>query len=157
LTYIEHSKAPSKSPLKAMDTFLDDHSNAPSKAPSIAPSNAPSKTPSKAPSKAPLKAMDTFLDDHADKTDDYQEQKKIVIKHRKIKKATRTYLYNITDWLDSDDIKTVAKTVKQKLGTSSQVITDDEGTALTFNGDHTQEIQQLMLKACNKLSPSSFL
>jgi translation initiation factor 1 (eIF-1/SUI1) len=100
--------------------------------------------------------MDDFLDAHTEQTDDLQEQKKIVIKHRKIKRATRTFLYNIDHWLEPDDIKVVAKKVKRKLGTSSQVITDDEGTALTFNGDHTQEIRQLMLDACDQLSAKSF-
>lgn len=100
--------------------------------------------------------MDDFLDAHAEQTDDFQEQKKIVIKHRKIKRATRTFLYNINDWLQPDEIKVVSKKIKKKLGTSSQIITDNEGTALTFNGDHTQEIRQLMLENCDNLTSKSF-
>lgn len=100
--------------------------------------------------------MDDFLDAHAAQTDDFQEQKKIVIKHRKIKRATRTFLYNINDWLQPDEIKVVSKKIKKKLGTSSQIITDTEGTALTFNGDHTQEIRQLMLENCDNLTSKSF-
>jgi translation initiation factor 1 (eIF-1/SUI1) len=100
--------------------------------------------------------MDDFLDANVDKNDDFQEQKKIVIKHRKIKRATRTFLYNIEDWLETDEIKTVSKKIKKKLGTSSQTITDDEGTALTFNGDHTDEIKSMMIEYSDKLSNKSF-
>ena len=113
---------------------------------------------STAKAKANANAMNDFLDANTEQTDDLKEQKKIVIKHRKIKRATRTFLYNIDDWLDlnSDEIKDMIKSVKKKLGTSSQIVTDDEGTALTFNGDHTQEIRQMMLDACPKLSAKSF-
>jgi translation initiation factor 1 (eIF-1/SUI1) len=96
--------------------------------------------------KTKLKIMDDFLDNNTENNDEIQEQKKIVIKHRKIKRATRTFLYNIDHWLEPADIKPISKAIKKKLATSSQVITDDDGCALTFNGDHTLVIKDLMLK-----------
>lgn len=100
--------------------------------------------------------MDNFLDSNKGKADELQEKKQIVIKHRKIKKATRTFLYNVDHWLSDDDIKSVQTKLKKKLGTSSQIVEDDEGKALTFNGDHTQEIKDLMIEATNKLNVKSF-
>ena len=101
--------------------------------------------------------MDDFLNSHIDNPEEFQEQQKIVIKHRKIKRATRTFLYNIDHWIETDDIKDIIKPIKKKLATSSQVITDQEGTALTFNGDHTQTIKEIMIKYSHgKITEDSF-
>lgn len=103
--------------------------------------------------------MDDFLDsnniDNSEKTP--VDRKRIVIRHRKIKRVTRTFLYNIDHWLGDDAIAQLAKQVKKKLATSSQVVTDEEGTALTFNGDHTQVILDLIIKYSNgSLTEESF-
>lgn len=103
-----------------------------------------------------VKTMDDFLNANSNKDNTFQEKKKISIKHRKIKRATRTFLYNIDHWLNNQEIKEAQKKLKKKLGTSSQILKDEEGTALTFNGDHTQEIQQMMIEISNKLDTKSF-
>lgn len=101
--------------------------------------------------------MDNFLNTTEDNKEEIQEQKKIVIKHRKIKRATRTFLYNIDSWMSPDNIKILKKHVQKKLATSSQVITDDEGVALTFNGDHSLVIKELVIKySGNQLTKESF-
>lgn len=75
------------------------------------------------------------------------EKKKILIKHRKIKKATRTYLYNIDHWATENQIKDIEKQLKKKLATSAQIIKDEDGYALTFNGDHTKIIKGYVMEA----------
>jgi translation initiation factor 1 (eIF-1/SUI1) len=75
------------------------------------------------------------------------DKSKIIIKHRKIKKATRTYLYNINQWITEDQIKDISQQLKKKLATSGQIIEDEEGYALTFNGDHMQIIKDAVIGA----------
>ena len=89
--------------------------------------------------------MDAFLDSNQEEAAP-TDRKRIIIKHIKIKRATRTCLYNIDEWMDEDDIKDLKKTVQKKLATSSQIVTDDDGYALTFNGDHTLTIRDLVIK-----------
>ena len=101
--------------------------------------------------------MDDFLNDNTERDDGIQEKKKIVIKHRRIKRATRTYLYNIDHWMEKDDITALKKQVQKKLATSSQVVTDDEGCALTFNGDHTSVIKDMVISnSSGKLTKAMF-
>lgn len=101
--------------------------------------------------------MNGFLDANHGKDESFTERKKIVIKHIKIKRATRTCLYNINEWIDEDLIKDLKKSIQKKLATSSQIVEDDDGYALTFNGDHTQCIRDLMIKHSNgKLTSEAF-
>ena len=95
-----------------------------------------------------LIAMDNFLDanEENENENEIKDQKKIVIKHRKIKRSTRTFLYNIDNWMGPAEIKGAKKLVQKKLATSSQVVEDDEGVALTFNGDHSLVIKELMIQ-----------
>ena len=94
-------------------------------------------------------------------TTEVEEQKLIEVKHRKIKRATRTYLYHIDHWLTQEELTKVGKEVKKKLATSSQVINDEDGMALTFNGDHTQNIKSIIIQyasqhANGKITKNSF-
>lgn len=90
--------------------------------------------------------MDEFLTNNTESTKEFTDRKPIVLKHHKIKKATRTFLYNIKDWMSDIDIKSMEKIIKKKLATSSQIVTDDEGTALTFNGNHMLCIKDIAIK-----------
>ena len=74
------------------------------------------------------------------------EKRKIKITHRRIKRATRTFLYHITDWISLETVNALKKTVQRKLGCSAQVVTDEEGTALTFNGNHVIDIQKIVIE-----------
>jgi uncharacterized Zn ribbon protein len=101
--------------------------------------------------------MNNLLDATEENEDILKEQKKIIIKHRKIKRSTRTYLYNIDNWMDASELKLIKKPIQKKLATSAQVITDDEGVALTFNGDHTLIIKELIIKySGGKVTEESF-
>ena len=108
-------------------------------------------------SKILLDKTQDFMNEQTEFYDDYLERKKIVIKHRKIKKATRTFIYNIDQWISSTDLANLSKKIKKGLATSSQIITDEEGVALTFNGDHTLIIKNLLIDYSDgKITAESF-
>ena len=100
--------------------------------------------------------MNAFLDSECNRpesntTNTTIDRKKITIKHIKIKRATRTCLYHIDQWLKDEDIKKIKKNVQKKLATSSQIVNDEFGYALTFNGDHTIVIKDLIIEMSNSL------
>ena len=84
------------------------------------------------------------------------DKQKICIKHIKIKRSTRTCLHNIDQWLTESEINDLKKKAQKKLATSSQVIKDEKGLVLTFNGDHTMVIKNIALNCCSNLKSECF-
>jgi len=115
-----------------MDSFLDEHMNTKTSTSTSTSTSTKTTNQSIAASTSGTGTID---------------KSKIIIKHRKIKKATRTYLYNINQWITEDQIKDIAQQLKKKLATSGQIIEDEEGYALTFNGDHMLIIKDAVIGA----------
>ena len=120
-----------------MDSFLDEHTKTET---STSTSTSTKPNPNTKPNPKTKTTNPNTVAGTMDKS-------KIIIKHRKIKKATRTYLYNINQWITEDQIKDIAQQLKKKLATSGQIIEDEEGYALTFNGDHMLIIKDAVIEA----------
>ena len=69
--------------------------------------------------------------------------KHITLTYRKEKKTSRTYISGIDNFID--DVPTFCKTLKQKLGTGSNIVNDNGNIMYGFQGNMINRIYDILI------------
>lgn len=76
--------------------------------------------------------------------------KHIELKFRKEKRSSRTYIYGLDDYIKKkENLEKFLKQTQQKLATNLTVKEIDGTTAYGFNGNHVNNITQILIEDLN--------
>lgn len=80
--------------------------------------------------------------------------KKIHIQFKPVKRASKTFIFGLKQFLDDETIIKFCKVMKKQLGTNSeQNLVDD---VCAFNGDHRKKIRESLIN-CMNIDPTKII
>ena len=70
----------------------------------------------------------------------------VTIRWLKEKKTSRTYVTGLQDFISTEEIKKIVKTLKEKLGTGAVEVKNDDKSEYGFQGDHKEKIKKFLIE-----------